>query len=253
MNHEETVRRFLKDPGVEIGAFKTPIPGIHPIYVDRFAEYANEPTLADYQGDACSLPFEDSSLNYVATSHVIEHVANPLSAFREWCRVLKHNGIIYMVVPDRRRTFDHPRPLTSVRHMIEDFHRGTTQIDGTHIDDFVFGVDWKQFSPDTPENEVQTQRKTTAQTYQNAISQRLEINIHFHTFEPDSMRRLLQTTKDQANFPHKIEILEIHPAFPDINPNGFLVVAKVKKAFSKRIKNLFASPLTPIKSEARKF
>ncbi len=253
MNHENIVHRFLKNPGVEIGAFKTPIPGIHPIYVDRFAKYANEPTLAEYRGDACDLPFEDSSLKYVATSHVIEHVANPLAAFREWCRVLQHNGIIYMVVPDRQKTFDHTRPLTSIEHMIDDFHRETTQVDGTHIDDFVFGVDWTLFSPDTPESEIQTQQEAKAQAYREAISQGMEINIHFHTFEPASMRQLLEATKDQTGFSDQIEILEIHPNFPDSNPNGFLLIAKIKKTFRKRIKSLFSPPTPILRSDARKF
>ena len=78
MDHPELVARYLKEPGVEIGAFKTPIPGIKPTYVDRFPIYAGEPTLADYYGDACDLPFLDSTLGDAASWHVLEHVANPL-------------------------------------------------------------------------------------------------------------------------------------------------------------------------------
>lgn len=77
MNHSDVVPKYLTGLGVEIGAFKTPIPGVKPIYVDLFSHYAGEATLAEYYGDACSLPFYDSSLHYVATSHVLEHVANP--------------------------------------------------------------------------------------------------------------------------------------------------------------------------------
>ncbi|HEY5551003.1 MAG TPA: methyltransferase domain-containing protein, partial [Opitutaceae bacterium] len=147
MENTDIVPRYLAGSGVEIGAFKTPIPGIRPVYVDRFANYAGEPTHADFYGDACELPFHDSSLRYVASSHVLEHVANPFAALAEWFRVLKHGGCIYMVVPDRRRTFDHARPLTDVAHMLADFRNGTTQSDATHIDDFVHGVDWRTFSP----------------------------------------------------------------------------------------------------------
>lgn len=105
MEHREFVSRYLTGLGVEIGAFTTPIPGIKPIYLDRFPEYAREKTLADYYGDACDLPFHDSSLNFVATSHVLEHVANPLAALVEWFRALRHDGIIYMVIPDFTKTF----------------------------------------------------------------------------------------------------------------------------------------------------
>ena len=46
-------------------------------------------------------------------------------------------GIIYMVVPDRRHTWDHARPLTPPEHMWEDYIAGTSQVDGTHINDFI--------------------------------------------------------------------------------------------------------------------
>ena len=135
MEHSQIIPRYLVGPGVEIGAFQTPIPSISPIYVDRFATYAGEPTLADYFGDACDLPFLDDSVQYVASSHVLEHVANPFAALKEWTRVLRHGGYIYMVVPDRRHTFDHRRPLTAPVHMLADFRGGVGQVDGTHIDD----------------------------------------------------------------------------------------------------------------------
>ena len=119
MMHEQTVKRWLKlnGIGVEIGAFETPSPLIKPFYVDRFAEFAGKKCLADYWGDACHVPFRNNSLDYVVTSHVLEHVANPVAALLEWHRVLKNNGLIYMVVPDRRYTFDHQREITSPEHM----------------------------------------------------------------------------------------------------------------------------------------
>ena len=237
MEHLDLVFRFLHEPGVEIGAFKTPVPGIRPFYVDRFREFANEPTHAEYFGDACALPFHDSSLRYVATSHVIEHVANPLAAFREWYRVLRHRGIIYMVVPDRRRTWDHPRPLTPVDHMIDDFHCGVTQSDGTHVDDFVFGVDWTTFSPGTPAESIETERSTLAGRYHEAVADGNEINIHFHTFEPESMRQLVEKANDELGVPGRLEIeLEV-PDFPASNPIGFLVVARVNKTLRERIQS----------------
>jgi len=117
MMHLEKVSKWLKEPGVEIGPFKTPIPGIKPFYVDKYQYFANEKCLADYYGEAITLPFRSNSLNYVASSHVFEHVANPIQAFAEWYRVLRPGGIIYMVVPDRRYTWDRHRQLTPVSHL----------------------------------------------------------------------------------------------------------------------------------------
>ena len=240
MEHLDLVSEFLADPGVEIGAFKTPIPGIRPTYVDCFHEFANEPTQAEYYGTACDLPFCDSSLRYVATSHVIEHVANPLAAFREWYRVLRHRGVIYMVVPDRRLTWDSPRPLTPVEHSIEDFRRDVTQVDGTHIDDFVFGVDWSRFSPNTPAHAIETERHALAGRYRAAVAEGNEINIHFHTYEADSMARLVAQADAVVGVPGRIQVERVISEFPSSNPIGFLIVARVRKSLRERIEGASA-------------
>lgn len=235
MEHLDIVPRYLREPGVEIGAFRTPIPGIKPTYIDLFAHYAGAPTIVDYYGDACSLPYFDSSLNYVATSHVIEHVANPFAAFVEWHRVLAHGGIIYMVVPDRAKTFDHPRPLTSIDHMLEDFRKGTTQSDGTHIDDFVYGMDWLKFLPDTPVDQVQHERDTLAGKYRGAVAAGLPINIHFHVFDSATVLAMIQAGNRERLWPGRIDVLEVQETFPDSTPIGFLVVAKVQKPLWHRL------------------
>ncbi len=228
LDHDDLVPHYLHGIGVEIGAFKTPIPGIRPIYVDRFTHYAGEPSGAEYFGDASQLPVHDSSLDYVASSHLIEHTANPIAAFKEWCRVLKDRGIIYMVVPHRKLTFDHTRPLTTVEHMMEDFHRNTSQVDGTHIDDFALGIDWTLFSPATLPERIGDERLKLAEEYRKNIAAGREINIHFHTFEPAQMTALI----DAANalpIGGRIELLRTEHLFSRSRPDGFLIIARVHK------------------------
>ena len=72
MSHPDKVRRWLRDPGVEIGAFKTPIPGIRPVYVDKFAEFAHEKCLADYYGEAIALLFVTLVVTLIAMSAVLK-------------------------------------------------------------------------------------------------------------------------------------------------------------------------------------
>lgn len=251
MEHLELTSRFLHGPGVEIGAFKTPIPGIKPIYVDRFSEYAGEATLADYYGDACELPFLDSSLQYVATSHVLEHVANPLAALSEWFRVLQHGGIIYMVLPDIKKTFDHPRPLSTVEHMLADFRNNVSQSDGTHIDDLVYGVDWNTFSPETQPQDVKAAQDEMASVYRRTIAEGSEINIHFHTFTTANATELIEAGNSESIWKGGIDVIKVCEDFPDSCPNGFLVVARVRKTFPSRLGALFSRK--GLRDNARKF
>ncbi len=251
MEHLDFVSTYLAGTGVEVGAFKTPIPGIRPIYVDRFREYAGEPTLAEYYGDACDLPFEDSSLDFVATSHVLEHVANPLAALREWHRVLRHGGIIYMVVPDRTLTFDRLRALTPVGHLLDDFRKEVTQVDGTHIDDFVFGVDWALFSPGTPAGDEMPAREALAENYRRSVKSGLEINIHFHTFERASAVEMIAAGNASKVWNGSIQVIEGADRFPGSNPNGFLLIARVLKPWTTRLAASFGKK--GLKPSARKF
>ncbi len=57
---------------------------------------------ADVQADAVNLPFKDNSLDFIISFHALEHFANVEGAIKEFIRVVKHNGIIYSVIPDKR-------------------------------------------------------------------------------------------------------------------------------------------------------
>lgn len=241
MTHADKVERWLAPlenvggVGVEIGAGSSPVPGIWPFYVDCFKEFGFEACRADYYGHACLLPFHNRSLDYVVASHVLEHVANPVAALAEWLRVLKPGGLIYLVVPDRRQTWDHTRPLTSVDHLLDDYARGTTACDPTHIDDFAFGSDWSRFSPETPPEDVPAKQTELAHGMHAAVARGEDINIHFHTFEPENVLGLverLRTWPPDRRF--KWELADHAEHFPDGNPNGFLAVIRVNHGWRER-------------------
>lgn len=69
------------------------------------------------EGD--ELPLADSSLDFVLTSHVIEHFLDPIKALKEWYRVVKDGGYILAVVPHKERTFDKDRPRTPLAELID--------------------------------------------------------------------------------------------------------------------------------------
>ncbi len=234
MKHTDMVPRWLREPGVEIGAFKTPIPGIKPVYVDRFREFAHEPCLADYLGDACALPFHDQSLNYVASSHVLEHTANPVAALMEWYRVLRPGGIIYCVVPDKRYTWDRRRATTPVAHLFDDYLRGTPPTDGTHVDDFADGVVAEEFYGPLAPAELAARRTEFKGTLQGAVRHGQEINIHFHVFDPASVRALIEQMKQHPATRCRWTLVEFVEQFPDDIPNGILAVIRADKSPADR-------------------
>lgn len=259
MTHEEKVAQWIGAGkiGTEIGPGAAPLPGLNPppIYVDCFRSFGAAPCRADYYGHACALPFHDQSLDYVLASHVLEHVANPVAALAEWYRVLRPGGIIYLIVPHRRATWEHARALTSVDHLLEDFVRGTTAADATHIDEFVFDADWSIYSPTTQPQDVPEARAQLARTLHWAVENGEEINIHFHTFEGSNLRALLERlarrpsvgpgvaaaeTSAAGDRPkHRIprlnwQIVDFAERFPVHMPNGVLAILRVDKTWRAR-------------------
>jgi len=226
---KKTVKWLKRGKGIEIGAFKTPIEGIKPFYVDKFHEFAGERCLADVYSEPVHLPFYSSSLDYVAASHVIEHIANPVAAICEWYRVLRPGGIMYMVVPDRRYSWDRFRNLTTCAHMFDDYVKGTTDCDATHIDDFVDNVDWSEFDPSTPAEDVPLKKKERKKVYHHAVSAGEIINIHFHVYEPANVMDLFKKMTEHPQINLKLTILDCEEQFPASSPNGFLIVVQVNK------------------------
>jgi hypothetical protein len=238
MTHKEKIAQWIGagKVGTEIGPGSASLPGFSPapIYVDCFKRFGSDQCHADYYGDACHLPFHDHSLDYVAASHVLEHVANPVVALAEWYRVLRPGGIIYLIVPDRRATWEHQRGLTPVAHFLDDFERGTTAADATHINEFVFEADWSRFVPDLPAAEVPAKQEELARGMHEAVARGEDINIHFHTFEPSNLRELLETLAHGPKRRLNWEIVDFVDGFPAENPNGILAILRVHKSWLSR-------------------
>lgn len=121
--------RHLRGRGLEIGALRNPLPvpnAAEVLYSDLLTA---EQLAALYPGsrppdilsDSESFPtIESNSLDFVIANHVIEHLTDPIRALREWHRILREGGLLYLAVPDKRFTFDHKRRRTTREHLLED-------------------------------------------------------------------------------------------------------------------------------------
>jgi SAM-dependent methyltransferase len=76
-----------------------------------------------------------AAYDFLLSSHMLEHSANPLMVLYEWKRVLKPGGTLLLVLPHKDGSFDHRRPTTTLQHMVEDFERGTGEDDTTHFEE----------------------------------------------------------------------------------------------------------------------
>lgn len=73
------------------------------------------------EGD--NLPLSDHSVDFVISSHVIEHFFDPINSIKEWRRVVRPGGYIYIICPLKEFVPDETRPITSLTELI-DRHEG---------------------------------------------------------------------------------------------------------------------------------
>ncbi|HUJ26823.1 MAG TPA: methyltransferase domain-containing protein [Myxococcales bacterium] len=219
----------LNGTGIEIGAHDRPIPGIHAFQVDRYREYAGRACPVHVVADAGRLPFRDSSLDFVATSHLLEHLPDPAAAIVEWFRVTRPGGVVYMIVPDRRLTFDRGRARTGVDHLLDDFARGTGATDPTHIDEFLDRVELARVYPEVPADRLDAFREEQRAAFHRGVREGFEINIHFHVFESADLLALLEALAAHPDARLRYDLLEVRQFFPPARGDGFLVAARVRK------------------------
>jgi SAM-dependent methyltransferase len=122
------VSRYLDGlKGVEIGAASHNPFYLDAINVDRYPDDKTEykrlerrlsgrTASVDVVARGDELPFGDDSHDFVFSSHVIEHIPDPIKALYEWVRVAR--SYVVAVVPHRDRTPDADRPLTPVEELV---------------------------------------------------------------------------------------------------------------------------------------
>ena len=112
-------------------------------------EMCGEALPVDIVAPGDDLPLEDSSVDFVINSHVMEHFPDPIKALKEWHRVVRPGGFIFVVAPNKNRIFDKDRERTTLAELIERHKTGKCPYnpDAEHCsfwitEDFVELINW---------------------------------------------------------------------------------------------------------------
>jgi ubiquinone/menaquinone biosynthesis C-methylase UbiE len=85
-------------------------------------ELCGEALAVDIVAQGDKLPVLDNSQDFVISSHVLEHFIDPIKALKEWYRVVRKGGYIFMIVPHKDRTSDKDKERTSLKNLIDRHH-----------------------------------------------------------------------------------------------------------------------------------
>lgn len=142
---------------------------------------------------------DDGSYDFVLSSHMLEHSANPIKVLLEWMRILRPQGVLQLVLPHKDGTFDHRRPVTSLEHLREDHASGKGEDDPTHLDEI---LELHDLARDTSQASAESFRRWIVDNANNR-------GAHQHVFTTLSAVRLLdavglQVLYVQARRPYDI-------------------------------------------------
>ena len=135
-----------------------------------------------------SLKFE-----YIVASHVIEHIPNPIAFFRQCEKILSDNGILILVIPDKRRCFDFLRPLSTTGQFVQAYLENATTHSIQAIYDFHAGYvtssDLHSWSSDEQKHDDLRLLNNELAAYQackESIKKKQYVDVHGWVFSPSS-------------------------------------------------------------------
>lgn len=135
--------------------------------------YGDGKTGAQFTQEASNLnKLKDGAYDFLLASHVLEHCANPLKTLEEWQRVVKNDGYLLIVLPHKDGTFDHRRPVTTLRHMIADYEADMKEDDMTHLGEILKLHDFKY---DKGTADVESLKERSVKNLENRC-------MHHHVF-----------------------------------------------------------------------
>lgn len=213
---ERVAALYLRGDGIEIGALHLPVKmprGVTVRYVDRMGERdlrVQYPELrrhslvhVDIIDDGellSSLP--DRSVDFIVANHMIEHCLDPIGTLKNWARVIRPAGVLYMAVPHRKLTFDRDRAPTPWDHLLGDHADGGAASSWAHL------IEWATLV------ERAADPVARAQTLRDQ-----QYSIHYHVWTDVEFRDFMERSRSQGGV--NLSILDIV-----INQNEYIVVAQ---------------------------
>jgi SAM-dependent methyltransferase len=134
-----------------------------------------------YICDATNLARIDSGkYDFVLSCNNLEHIANPFKALTEWLRIIKPEGLVLLVLPNKDSNFDHNRSIISMEHLVMDFENDTSEEDLTHLDEILALHD---ISMDPKSGDFENFRKRSINNIDNRC-------LHHHVFDIDLIKQI---------------------------------------------------------------
>lgn len=123
-------------------------------------------------GEAHRIPAEPDSLDFIFSSHVFEHLVNPLGHLRLWSKLLREGGEVLMVVPDYIGSKDYLVDATTIHEISSEYEACS-------------------FEPSLRHYEKYAKARSSSQSKAQKWLEE-KISVHMHYYSNDNMTKLLE-------------------------------------------------------------
>lgn len=127
----------------------------------------------------------NGAYDFLFASHCLEHIANPLKALYEWLRIIKTNGHIILILPEKSCCFDHKRTVTSFGTLLTQYERNVGEDDLSTLPEILRNHD---LSMDLPAGNFEQFRKRSFDNFNNRC-------LHHYVYSPELLGEICNYLK----------------------------------------------------------
>lgn len=217
MNRKEKVLRHINKNGngIEIGPSHNPIaPKKEGYKVHIIDHMSRDQLIAKYKDhhvnlenieevdfvwrgeNYTELTGKNKHYDWIIASHVIEHTPDLIGFLNDCDAILKDDGVISLVVPDKRYCFDHYRPITGISKIIDShFQKATIHTPGTVAEYFLNVVSksgniaWAAST--TGEYNFIHSLENALQGMKSVVNENAYLDVHAWCYVPHSFRLIV--------------------------------------------------------------
>lgn len=123
---------------------------------------------------------ENERYDFLFSSHCLEHIANPLKAIQEWLRIIKNDGYIILIVPEKTQCFDHKRDISSFSTLLSQYRRNIGEDDLSTLPEILEKHD---LSMDLPAGNIEQFTTRSLDNIHNRC-------LHHYVYSPDLLKEI---------------------------------------------------------------
>jgi len=123
---------------------------------------------------------QNNIYDFCFSSLCLEHIANPLKAINEWLRIIKKDGYIIIIVPEKSECSDHRRDYSNFSTLLSQYDNNIGEDDLSTLPEILAKHD---FSMDIHAPDVEQFTKRSLDNFTNRC-------LHHYVYNPDLLMQI---------------------------------------------------------------